>query len=506
MTEIILGPPGTGKTTTLLGIVDDEMQAGVSSERIAYLSFTRRAADEAAERACAKFSCDKADFPYFRTIHSLCYRMLGLKGSDVLTGKKFQDFADWCGIRVTGRAWSDDGLLTGFESGDRILFMENLSRIRCVSLREQFDLDDDGQNWSEVERVQKALVQYKRTHGLYDYTDMLSEFIRTRTRVRIDKLIVDETQDLSQLQWRVINQLASGADRVVVAGDDDQAIYRWAGADVEHLIALAGSVRVLGQSWRCPRFVQELSNQVIRNVKHRRDKKWSAREGKGGGLTRVSTASDVEVRDGESTLFLVRNNYVLREQVEPELRRRGVVYEVGGRSSLNLDALRAAEAWESLRAGRDVTLGDARTMYEFITANTGVKRGYKKLPGFGEDNSEEVRMDDLRLLGGLRVDPNLPWYDALERLPQDDVAYMRLARERGQRLRDRPAVRLSTIHSAKGGEADHVVLMTEMARRTYKQMEIEPEDEARVWYVGVTRTRERLTVVQSQTQQECPWL
>mgnify|MGYP001593514736 CR=1 FL=1 len=69
-----------------------------------------------------------------------------------------------------------------------------------------------------------------------------------------------------------------------------------------------------------------------------------------------------------------------------------------------------------------------------------------------------------------------------------------------------PRVRLSTIHSAKGGEADHVVLMTEMAERSYQEMSKHPDDERRVWYVSVTRAKERLTVVSSQTHRECPWV
>ena len=68
----IFGPPGTGKTTALLNMVDDALQSGIAPMNIAFLAFTRKAANEAKERAAARFNLDpKKDLFYFRTLHSL---------------------------------------------------------------------------------------------------------------------------------------------------------------------------------------------------------------------------------------------------------------------------------------------------------------------------------------------------------------------------------------------------------------------------------------------------
>jgi DNA helicase-2/ATP-dependent DNA helicase PcrA len=509
MTEIVLGPPGTGKTTTLLAEVEKELKRGTPPDRIGYITFTTRGAKIAIERACEKFKLQPAQLPYFRTIHSLCYRALQVRSGDMLMGKTFFEFADHAGIRVTGRSWSDDGLLTGFEQGDRALFMENLARIRQVTLREQYDLGPDDLNWNYVDRVSRTLAEFKVARGLMDYTDLLSQFVAEDRDVGLTKLFVDEAQDLSSLQWAVVQLLARSCDRVVVAGDDDQAIYRWAGADVEHLISMDGDARVLGQSYRCPPAIQKLSDAIISPVHHRRPKKWKAKPGGGGVVAREASFDGVvDVGTEGSVLVLARNVYVLREKVEPALRAEGVVYEIAGKSSIDVDLVRAAAAWEDLRRGEEITLGDARRMYKFIsTGSTGVKRGYKTLPKYGDNDDEPVTMTDLIQTGGLLSDPRKIWHDALDKMPQSDMSYMLAARRRGERLRTKtPRVRLSTIHGAKGGEADHVVLMKEMAVRTYDEMHKLPDDERRCWYVGVTRAREKLTIVNSETRRECPWL
>ena len=507
MVNIILGPPGTGKTTTLLGLVDDALKRGVPPDRIGYVTFTKKGAEEAIERACKKFKLAREQLPFFRTLHSLCYRALGIRGGDLLVGGAFFEFANYAKIRVTGRAWSDDGLLSGFEIGDRILFMENLARIRQIPLRQQYEMSNDGLSWREVERVSKALAAYKSARGLMDYTDMLQEFVNHEHGVRLQELYVDEAQDLSALQWRVVELLSRGCEQVYVAGDDDQAIYPWAGADAEHLITMDGEARVLGRSYRVPPVIQSVAKGIIDPVSHRRPKIWRARTGGRGVLERVGGYDEADISGEGSVLILSRNIYVLREQVEPVLRRAGIIYEMKGKSSVPMDALRAAGTWEDLRAVRPVTLGAVREMYVHIAANTGIKRGHKKLPTFGDDDEEEVTMHDLIAHGGLLVDPQLAWHDALDRLNPEDVSYMRAARRHGERLRGgSPRVRLSTIHSAKGGEADHVVLMTEMAKRTFAEMPLAPDDERRVWYVGVTRAKQKLTVVGSETNRSCPWL
>jgi superfamily I DNA/RNA helicase len=77
----VFGPPGSGKTTYLLNVVDRELAADLSPMQIGYFSFTKKAATEAKDRAILKFPALNArtDFPYFRTLHSLAFHCLAVK-------------------------------------------------------------------------------------------------------------------------------------------------------------------------------------------------------------------------------------------------------------------------------------------------------------------------------------------------------------------------------------------------------------------------------------------
>ena len=65
------------------------------------------------------------------------------------------------------------------------------------------------------------------------------------------------------MQWDIAHALDKKSKFMFAAGDDDQAIYRWAGADVEHFIALDGSSETLSQSFRVPRSIHAVAEQIV---------------------------------------------------------------------------------------------------------------------------------------------------------------------------------------------------------------------------------------------------
>ena len=349
--EIVLGPPGTGKTTHLIGEVEKALSKETPPNKIAYLAFTKKAANEALDRAKEKFSLNDRDLPYFRTLHSLAFRALGMTRAQVLSKNHIKEFGDIMGLRMTSSMNIDEGMMFGIQPGDIALFICNMARIRRMDLQEHWRENTEDLGWFEVERVGAGLEKFKQVRALYDFTDILEKFVAEGESPKLDLLVVDEAQDLSRLQWQMVIKLAASSKRVIIAGDDDQAIFRWAGADVSFFINLTGKMQVLGKSYRVPKTIQKLADKVIQRIETRKIKHWEAKEGD-GSITYHKTTDSVDMSKGE-WLVLSRNSYGL-DYIENQCKRQGLFYSRGSRPSASQKSLNAIRAWEALRKNEEI--------------------------------------------------------------------------------------------------------------------------------------------------------
>jgi DNA helicase-2/ATP-dependent DNA helicase PcrA len=347
--------------------------------------------------------------------------------------------------------------------------------------------------WLEVKYVADSYENYKKSFGLMDFTDMLLAFVKQADHLMPSFKIsfLDEAQDLSPLQWDIAHKLDAKSERMFVAGDDDQAIYRWAGADVDHFINLPGGAEVLEQSYRVPAAIHALAEKIASRIQNRFPKVYRPRQEQ-GQIYRVPDIRSIDMSEG-GWLIMAQARFMLYP-IEQELKNGGYLFEKqnGGRSIPQKMSL-AINGWEGLRKGRAVTTGTAQAIYSYMSGNgVRVKRGHKTI------NADDNQMFELRELQehfGLLATDEMIWHEAMDKIPDGDRAYITALLRRGEKFNAKPRIRLSTIHGAKGGEAQNVVILPDL---TAAALESAGDDLHRVFYVGVTRALQNLYILEPE--------
>ena len=468
-TTIIYGPPGTGKTSRLLDQLERELERGTDPKRIAFVSFTTAAVNEATSRAHKRFQIQKRDTPYFKTLHALAFSALGLSRGSVMDD--YFEFGKEYSLRLATepRVGKDAELLRAYQL--------------CEALRAPFA--DVARQWKlpvseeRYDGFMKKLSAYKSDHAQIDYSDMLDQFLKEGASINVDVAFIDEAQDLTPQQWAVVSQAFASVARLYVAGDDDQAIYHWAGADVSKLLELRGDKVVLGNSFRLPRSVKRVADSISARIRVRQSKDWSAADRVGLYRCGLALASiDVDPARG-SWMLLARNSYSLSMYVD-RIEALGIPYRLSGREALRTGEVESYLAMCALRRGEAVK-GDAA----------------KRMLLRGEWSGERAKFSIGEKVTRAKLDARAleDEHALLKNIPPARLRFMRRIEARGDWS---CRVDISTIHHAKGSEADHVVLCPDVSRATNSGLATDAEH--RVWYVASSRARESLWILKKSAE------
>jgi superfamily I DNA/RNA helicase len=497
--ELIFGPPGCGKTYTLMKIIESELENGTPPDRIGFVSFTRKSIEEARERAGKNFALTAKDTPYFRTLHSMGFHWLGMKSSDIVNKYDMNNLGQELGISFDSHdVYDEDGLLIPSASeGNKYMTMIQRASMRMITLDQEFNENGDySLEYAVLEKIANVYKSFKRENGKFDFTDMVELMVKQGQGPSLEVLIVDEAQDLTPLQWEQVKVLRSNAKRVYYAGDDDQAIFKYTGVEVRHMLGICKNIRILEQSYRVPQSVHNLAGAIASRIGIRQEKNWRPTT-HDGSLNYHNHLYDIDGLDQGSWTIMSRTTKQLNS-ISHSLKSAGVLFSRNGYLSFNKDKANAMYIWERLQRGDFISVEDAQNLYKELP-----KRGDKARVKHGMaktleecDPIKPITYDTLIEDHGLIVGNQMP-AEVLLNLSEDDVQYINSMAARGYSVHDEPKIKLSTIHRMKGGEDDNIVLMNNMGYLPWKNYaEGDPDDEHRVFYTAVTRTKHNLHIVE----------
>ena len=471
----VVGPPGTGKTRRLLNEVHKYIKNGTPHDKIGYFAFTRKAAGEARDRFLAKnLDLTKKDVKYFQTLHSLAFNNLGLKEENVMQEGNYQAIGETCGIQIKYASYETNNFNGIFSSSSEYLSLINLARVRQVTSEQQFNRNEH-LSWiskTKLIGIEKEINNYKNAHNLIDFTDMIQQFLDKGDTPKFKVIFVDEAQDLSLIQWSMIKKIEEDTNcDVWIAGDDDQAIFGWAGADVDSFINWKAREILLDKSERVPQLIQRKALDVISRIYLNRLPKDYLPKNDLGNIYERFNINGIDMSTGD-WLILARTNSLLKT-LPAYLKRKGFFFQTHQGNSMG------------------------KSLYEDIL-------NWKKI-----QNDESVpEVHHQRIVENIKskkIDINLDWYEAFNNVSVSKKDYMRAMLDNGEEILKEPRIKVSTIHGAKGGEAHNVVLYLNQTANTIKgakKSQDKQDEEFRVWYVGITRTIENLFLIKSKNKQK----
>lgn len=613
--KVVLANAGAGKTTYAVKDIMNELKTH-RPEELAFVTFTRKGAEEGLRRVCSKFMLEPDDLPYFRTLHSLTFHALNYKANQMFGLLDQRRFNKEYGYNVN-RVEADTGKVPSSQDSKYLAFYD-LERSGALTSKQLAEADIEYgyyrqlvQNYEEYKSRQhlvdffdclikyvqdgvslpckivyvdecfspstkvcmadmstkeikdikvgefvmgtkgatKVTAVHKGTDTMYDvkslkgdliftcnskhliqqytgyitdewkhaedlcndhsgvyvnrfncltkqkatwgYVQVIPKYIGEYVGITVDAddhlfllangAVVHNCQDITALQWKVIDKAFCKAEKIILLGDDKQSIYHYSGARPDILINLSKQFKVehLSMSYRLPRKVYNLANAITSFIGEKTEQKSVFREeNPEGSITQLSDISrlanfidsDKIHNDPNNTewYILARNNCFL-EEPKQFLEDRLIPYWTSDGFFMGGQIMKRLKDYEGFR-----------------------------LSGYKDDKKKE----DFQRRFGI-ADFSVPFTETNLFTEGRKWVYASYIEKYGlDTLQDmckwNPQILVSTIHHVKGSEARNVAIMLDTTRRTKGNVFNDIDEELRVLYVGITRTKENLFLIDSK--------
>ena len=544
--EKIFGAPGTGKTFTLVKRLQEHLDQNCPFDQTLTTTFTRVAAREIKSRIQEKNNnrfTDKELHYSVRTIDSylmskiredkeICYpndyltEFYQVRKKKEINDNKQRDFYAAMKIITKGRITVGDGI-------------ENI--LKCYDAERHFDI---GRRF--LIQVAESYENYKKNHLKMDWEDVKYKGLQDKIKFNHNiVLMIDEAQDCNRLEWLIINKLITVSNNVYIAGDDDQAIYRFKGGEVETFLQLpVDKTTVLNKSPRLNKNIWKLAQVAIHLIpkEHRQEKQYTPTNENKHNMPHCGLIH--EFRNKESFeknylnmsitdpdvsihwLFLSRNNDEKDRRYSNEnynwsqiLAKNNLTWETieksngvesgaerGTTPNVPTDQIQSIETWMTLQRGNKISGKETKEFYKTIPPT--LIRDRKKTSLIRTDSiilkDGQYGYGDLKSKFSLDANINVPWFEILNLKTHngeyyvDYIQYLKNIVENGNYKKSK-RILLSTIHGAKGLESANTILNCDwpyLPYGTYCKGGKDRDDELRVFYVGITRTKYNLFLYQ----------
>lgn len=527
----LIGGAGTGKTKALLDLMSKAVDEIGDPHEIGFVSFTRAARREAAERAAEQFDLTPKQLEqdgWFRTIHSVAYRCLGCKTGDLITDtaedRQWVQTAVQEEIHGATPAIGEEPFAEPTGDADRALSLWSTARNRLVPLREVWDESDEADprtpDYPTVAATVERYEQAKRLDGRLDYVDLLGRFAGYRFDVdgaqpcepdgeapSIEVWFFDEQQDASALLDAVCKRLVEPCRWAYVVGDPFQSIYGWAGADPSFFLGWpVAKQKTMPKSWRCPAPVLALGERILEKCPDYWDRGIQPADHPGTVEDCPLGEDFTDMLDPrEPWLLLARTNYLAR-RLGGVLDAAGVPWKpargMGGwNAPVRNEAIRALYAAEN---GSPIDGAQWQSVLKQLPSThdgeTFLARGTKtEWADMSRDEAEDRApfVLDLSELGAtpalVQLIREKRWRSFVPTASECITAIQRW----GEEALSTPQIEIGTIHSAKGRECDNVAVLTTLSGPCFRHAQSPrgKAEEQRVFYVAVTRAKRRLVIV-----------
>jgi superfamily I DNA/RNA helicase len=461
---------------------------------IAYLSFTR----SAAEVIVGRMGATKDDVRWFRTLHGAACKQLELAGN-IIDWRDYADFSKLSGMKITTDNGDEDYFGAAAFDFNVALRALNMSLTTMRPLKDVIREMPDHPNLalSRVNAFVEAWTKYKHDRRKFDFIDMLTEYDRSGTPLPCKVGFLDETQDLSELQWRVAHKMLAECEMVHMAGDDDQSIYGFIGAsEYGFLDHPCDEERVLAKSYRVPKAIGAAADKVIGHVPHRKEKAVEWKDGPGTvarlNLEAISMPwrkwlDQYKTEDDTPSIMVLTRHRKGAQRFSDDLKVAGVPHSLNGETMNTWDEAKILHSLYALRDGKGITPLAAKKLAEAFGKDTRLYREMRP-----RDRVMEMPGVDLKTVDWLTQ------LSTSRRSRERYKALLTLIKKEGyEKLAEAPKIVVGTQHASKGKEANLIVIVPDCTNVVKRN--ISSATEIRLAYVSMTRAKMDVRVLMPRT-------